>query len=75
MKRKSSYEPEAKVMRAEDVWDDAQQLAQVLRQNLWKAEPLVRVQIPLSALLSALDSLSQDELRILQKRVEQKLAT
>ena len=75
MKRKSSHEPEAKVMRAEDVWDDAQQLAQVLRQNLWKAEPLVRVQIPLSALLSALDSLSQDELRILQKRVEQKLAT
>jgi hypothetical protein len=46
----------------------------VLKQNLLKAEPVVRLQIPLSAFLSALDNLNRDELVILHKRVEQRLA-
>lgn len=74
MKRKSAHEPNAKVMSAADVWDDAQQIATVLKQNLLKAEPVVRLQIPLSAFLSALDNLNRDELVILHKRVEQRLA-
>ena len=51
MKCKSVHEPEAQVMGAADVWDDAQQIADVLRQNLLKAEPVVRLQIPLSVFL------------------------
>ena len=74
MKRKSAHEPKARVMSAADVWDDAQQIADVLRQNLLKAEPVVKLQIPLSAFLSALDDLSRDELVILRQRVEERLA-
>jgi len=74
MKHKSVHEPEAKLMSAADVWDDAQQIAEVLRQNLLKAEPAVQLQVPLSVFLSALDSLSQDELVLLRQRVEERLA-
>jgi hypothetical protein len=74
MKHKSVHEPEAKVMGAEDVWDDAQRIADVLRQNWLEAEPVVRFQVPLSVFLSALDSLGRDELVILRRRVEERLA-
>lgn len=36
MKRKSAHEPEAQVMGAAEVWDDARQIADVLRWNLLK---------------------------------------
>lgn len=71
---KSAHEPEAKVMSAEDVRADAQQVADVLRQNLSKTEPVVGLQIPLSAFLSALNDLSRDELLVLRSRVEELLA-
>lgn len=74
MKRKTAHDPKAKVMSAADVWDDAQQLGQLLRENLLKAEPVVKLQIPLSILLSALDGFNKDELVILRKRVEERLA-
>lgn len=74
MKRKSAHEPKAKVMSATEVWDDAQQIAAVLRQNLLKAEPVVRLPIPLSVFLSVLDDFSREELVILRKRVEERLA-
>jgi len=61
-------------MSAAEAWEDAQQIATVLRQNLLQAEPIVRLQIPLSALLSALDSLKRDELVVLQKHVKARLA-
>lgn len=74
MNKQSAHEPEAKVMSAAEVWDDAQQLAEVLRQNMLRTEPVVRLQIPLSIFLSAVDNFSQDELLILQKRIEDRLA-
>jgi len=73
MKRKSVHEPQAKVMSAEDVWDDAQQISNVLRQNLLKAEPVIQLHIPLSSFLSALDNLSRDELVILHKHIEERV--
>ena len=60
-------------MSAAEVWDDAQVVTRAFRQNLLAAEPVVRLNIPLSALLSALDTLSRDELAILQKRVKARL--
>ena len=45
---KSAHEPNAPVMSAADVWDDALQVADVLRQNLHKNERIVRLQIPFS---------------------------
>jgi len=74
MKRKSAHEPNAKVMSATEVWDDAQQIAQVLRQNLLKTEPMVELHIPLSVFLSALDTFTRDELVLLRKRIEDRLA-
>ena len=74
MKRKSVHEPEANVMSAQEVWDDAQQVAQVLQQNILKAEPVIHVDIPLSSFLSAIDRLSRDELVILHQRVDERLA-
>jgi hypothetical protein len=62
MKRKSAHESKAKVMSAEDAANDAQQVASILRQNLLKAEQVVRLQIPLSAYLPALDNLDRSEL-------------
>ena len=74
MESKSVHEPEANVMSAEDVWDDAQQIAEVLKQNLLNAEPVVHVDIPLSSFLSALDSLNRNELEVLHKRIVERLA-
>jgi hypothetical protein len=62
-------------MSAAEVWDDAQQVADVLRRNLLKAEPAVKLEIPLSAFLSALESMSRDELLILRQRVEERLTS
>ena len=73
MKQRSAHEPEAKVMSAAEVWEDARQVAEVLRRNLSKAEPTVELRIPLSVFLSALDDLSRDELVILRKRVDERL--
>ena len=71
---RSAHEPEAEVMSAQDVWADAQQIGDLVRQNLFKMEPMVGVQIPLSAFLSALNDLSRDELLALRNRVEELLA-
>jgi len=46
----------------------------LLRENLPKTDPVVKLQIPLSVLLSALDNFNKDELVILRKRVEERLA-
>jgi hypothetical protein len=74
MKQKLAHEPKAKVMDATEVWEDAQRLAHVLRQNLLQTEPTVGLRIPLSVFLSALDDLSREELVILRKRVNEHLA-
>jgi hypothetical protein len=73
-KPKSAHEPEAEVMSVSEVQEDARQLAYVLRSNLLKAEPGVKLEVPLSAFLSALDNLSRDELLILRQRVDERLA-
>ena len=74
MNNQSVHEPEAEVMSAAEVWDDAQQIARVLRQNLSEAEPVVRLQIPLSIFLSAVDNFNQDELLLLEQRIKDRLA-
>jgi len=66
IKHQSVHEQDAELMSAEDVWVDARQLAEVLRQNAVHAESVVRLPIPFSVLLSALDELTHDELALLQ---------
>ncbi len=74
MRRKSAHESQAKIMGTEEVWDDAQRIMAVLQQNLSKVEPVVRPPIPFAVFLSALDDFSQDQLVLLRKRVEERLA-
>jgi hypothetical protein len=74
MSKKTAHEPEARIMSAEDVWNDAQRLNDVLRQNLLKSEPVVHLNVPLSFFLSALDTLDRDELIVLDNHIKQRLA-
>lgn len=74
MEAKSTHEPKARVMSAHEVWDDAREIAQALKKNLLIAEPVVRLQIPLSTFMSAIENLSHEELLILNERIEAKLA-
>jgi hypothetical protein len=60
-------------MSAEEVWDDAQRLAELLRRNLAKANPQSPSRVSLAAVLSALEDLSLDELEILHRQVGQRL--
>jgi hypothetical protein len=75
MEPKSVHEPDAEVMSAADVWDDAKRLAEVLQDSVSESGHVVSLQIPLSAYLSALEDLSRDELMILRERVEGRLAS
>jgi len=74
MEQKTVHEPEAPMMSAADVWNDAFQLAELLRQNLLRSEPMVRLQVPFSLFLSALEEFNRDELVVLRRRVEERLA-
>jgi hypothetical protein len=74
MNNQSVHEPQAKVMSAAEVWEDAQQLAEILRQNLLKAEPVIRLQIPLSVFLAAVDNFNREELLLLRQHIEERLA-
>ena len=75
MKRKTAHEPEAEVMSAAEVADDARQMAEVLRSSLMRSEPVVSLSIPLSVFLSALDNFTKEELVMLRKRLDERLAT
>ncbi|MBP8002239.1 MAG: hypothetical protein KA314_09125 [Chloroflexi bacterium] len=75
MAQKLIHEPKATLMSADEVWGDAQEVTAVLRQNLLEAEPVVRLQIPFSSFLSALDGFNRDELVVLRQRLEERLAT
>ncbi len=75
MDQRTAHEPEAEVMSATDVWDDAQRLAEVLQNNASERRQVVRLKISLSAYLSALDDLSQEDLMTLRRRLDQRLAS
>lgn len=74
MQQQSIHEPDAKLMSAADVWEDAQQTAQLLQRNRAKSEPVIRLPIPLSVFVSALDQFNRDELLVVRKHIEEKLA-
>ncbi len=74
MDRKTVHESEAELMSAADLWDGAQRLADVLQRNAAKGDPVVRLEVPLSAYLAALNELNRDELVILRQQIEQRLA-
>lgn len=74
MEHRSVHEPDATLMSAEDVWDDAQQIAAVIQNNQAKAEPVVRLPIPLSVFVSALEQFNREELMLVQQQIKKRLA-
>lgn len=74
MLQQSVHESGAQVMDAADVWKDALQLAGILRKNLLKSESMVHLQIPFSLFLSSLEEFDREELVLLRRRVEERLA-
>jgi hypothetical protein len=60
-------------MSADDVRADAEKLVDIFPTNPSKNELVVRLQIPSSTLLSAVDQLRRRELALLQKRVGERL--
>jgi uncharacterized linocin/CFP29 family protein len=75
MKTKQPPEPGAEVMSATEVAEEARQIAEVLRRNLIRAEPVVRLSIPFSLFLANLDDVTRSELLLIRQRVEDRLAT
>lgn len=74
MKIKTPHEPQEQVMSAREAVEDADRLEALLKRNILKAEPMVRIQIPFSSFLNALESFDRDELAILRQRVDEYLA-
>ncbi|GAK58637.1 hypothetical protein U27_05611 [Candidatus Vecturithrix granuli] len=74
MNTKTVHEPEATLMSAEEAWDDAQHLAELLQQNAAQTEPVIHLDIPFSYFVSVLDTLNRNELIILHKQIEERLA-
>jgi len=74
MEQQSVHESAAKLMSAAEVWEDAQQIAAILQRHQSKVEPVVRLQIPLSVFVSALEQFDRDELIIVRRRIDERLA-
>jgi hypothetical protein len=68
------HEPDATLMSADDVWEDAQTVADVLRKHLLKTEPAIKFSIPFSIFLATLDTFNREGLLLLRRHVEEKLA-
>ena len=66
---KTVHDPDAEVMSAEDVWNDSETIAAVLRRRL-----IAKSELPVSVVLAALDNFGTDELVLVRERVLQKLA-
>lgn len=66
---KTVHDPDAEYMSAEDVWNDSETIAAVLRRRL-----TAKSELPVSAVLAALDNFGTDELVLVRERVLQKLA-
>lgn len=74
MENQTVHEPNEKLMGVEEVWEDAQQVAQVLHREHSVPEPVVRLSIPLSVFVSALEQFNHEELMIVRQRIEEQLA-
>lgn len=74
MATKSTHKAKARVMSANDVWEDAQEIALLIKKNLQKSDPVVKLQVPLSMFMSAVENLNREELLMLSRRIDEKLA-
>jgi hypothetical protein len=67
------HEPDAELLSAEDAIQDAQRLRALFHHRRQSMQP-VQLQLPLWALLEALDHLDLEALRLVARRAEERLA-
>ena len=75
MLEKTVHEPDAELMSAEEAWEDAQLLSRMRARRRAKSESIVRLPIPFSAFISALEQFSRDELLLVHQHIQERLAT
>ena len=72
--QKSIHEPEAQLLRAQDAIQDAERLRALLQRNRQRAEREVQLRVPFTVIIQAIDQLEAGELRLLARRLEERLA-
>ena len=72
--QKSVHEPEAQLLSAQDAIQDAERLRVLLRRNRQRAEREVQLRVPFTVIIEAIDQLEVSELRLLARRLEERLA-
>lgn len=73
--QKSIHEPNAPLLSAQDVIQDAERLRGLLWRNRQQAEREVQLRVPFTVILKAIDQLEPSELRLLAQRLEDRLAS
>jgi hypothetical protein len=73
VEQKSTHEPGAQLLRAQDVVQDAERLQALLLRNRQRAEREVQLRVPFTVIIEAVDQLEADELRLLAQRLEERL--
>lgn len=72
--QKSVHEPNAPLLSAQDVIQDAERLRGLLGRNRQQAEREVQLRVPFTVILKMIDQLEPGELRLLAQRLEDRLA-
>jgi len=72
--QKSVHEPEAQLLSAQDVVQDAERLRTLLRRNRQRAEREVQLRVPFTVIVEAIEQLEVGELCLLAQRLEERLA-
>jgi len=68
------HEPDAPLLAADDAIQDAGRLQELLRRNAQRAQHEIRLSVPLSAIMEAVEQLGPEELRLLAQRLDERLA-
>lgn len=75
MSRETAHEPNARVMCAAAVVEDARRLEALLRSGVPQgAHAGVQISLPFSSLLGALDGMTRDEMITLRQKLDERLA-
>ncbi len=74
MMDKSVHEPEASLHSTQDALQDARRLMALLQRNRQQAEREVQLRVPFAVIIEAVNQLEAGELRLLARRLEERLA-
>ncbi len=71
--KRSVHEPEARLLSAKDAIQDAERLRELLRRNRQRAEQEIQLRVPFQVIVEAIDQLGVAELRVLERRLQERL--